>query len=188
MVICIDETDVLVYHSYYNCSYNNNEKYIYALCGKQNEKIYTYYNMTYLDPSIWGPHFWFFLHTIAMTYPNNPNDVNKKKYYEFVQNLELFLPSESISSDFKQLLSDYPITPYLDNRESFVRWVWFIHNKINTKLEKPQITLEEFYKQYRDEYKSTNTKIMEYYRFREKILYVCIIFALSGTIYYLYDK
>ena len=23
----------------------------------------------YLDPKIWGPHYWFFLHTVAITYP-----------------------------------------------------------------------------------------------------------------------
>ena len=100
--------------------------------------------MTRPDPKIWGPHFWFFIHSIAMTYPKTPNDVTKKKYYEFIQNLHLFLPNEKISSDFKNLLSEYPITPYLDNRESFVRWVWFIHNKINQKLEKTEITLEKF--------------------------------------------
>jgi len=140
------------------------------------------------DPKIWGPHFWFFIHSVAMTYPKTPNDVTKKKYYEFVQNLHLFLPEEKISSSFKNLLADYPITPYLDNRESFVRWVWFIHNKINEKLEKPQITLEQFYKQYNDVYKSTTTKTIEYYKFREKLSYLIVMLVLSSTIYYLYDK
>jgi FAD-linked sulfhydryl oxidase len=140
------------------------------------------------DPKIWGPHFWFFIHSVAMTYPKTPNDVTKKKYYEFVQNLHLFLPEEKISSSFKNLLADYPITPYLDNRESFVRWVWFIHNKINEKLEKPQITLEQFYKQYNDVYKSTTTKTIEYYKFREKLSYLIVMVLLSSTIYYLYDK
>jgi hypothetical protein len=144
--------------------------------------------MTYLDPTIWGPHFWFFLHTIAMTYPNHPNEVNKKKYYDLIQNFYLFIPVEKISSDFKRLIDDYPITPYLDNRESFVRWIWFIHNKINQKLEKPEITLKQFYKQYRDGYKSNNVKLLEYYKFREKILYCGVILFLSGSIYYLYDK
>ena len=32
-----------------------------------------------LDPKIWGPHYWFFLHTIAMSYPLRPNAVTKKK-------------------------------------------------------------------------------------------------------------
>jgi FAD-linked sulfhydryl oxidase len=140
------------------------------------------------DPKIWGPHFWFFIHSVAMTYPKTPNDVTKKKYYEFVQNLHLFLPEEKISSSFKNLLADYPITPYLDNRESFVRWVWFIHNKINEKLEKPQITLEQFYKEYNDVYKSTTTKTIEYYKFREKLSYLIVMLVLSSTIYYLYDK
>ena len=40
-----------------------------------------------LDPTIWGPHFWFFLHTIAMTYPIRPNDITRKKYYEFIMNI-----------------------------------------------------------------------------------------------------
>ncbi len=30
------------------------------------------------DPNIWGPHYWFFLHTIAESYPENPNQVTKK--------------------------------------------------------------------------------------------------------------
>jgi hypothetical protein len=123
-----------------------------------------------------------------MTYPKTPNDVIKKKYYELIQNLHLFLPNEKISSDFKTLLSEYPITPYLDNRESFVRWVWFIHNKINHKLEKPQITLEQFYKKYNDAYKSTTAKNIEYYKFREKLSYLIVVVLLSSTIYYLYDK
>ena len=32
-----------------------------------------------LDPIIWGPHYWFMLHTIALNYPIRPNDVIKKK-------------------------------------------------------------------------------------------------------------
>ena len=31
---------------------------------------------------VWGPHYWFVLHTIALRYPKNPNDVTKKKYYD----------------------------------------------------------------------------------------------------------
>ena len=38
--------------------------------------------MPALDPTIWGPKYWFFLHTVAMTYPHRPNDVSKRKYYE----------------------------------------------------------------------------------------------------------
>ena len=144
--------------------------------------------MTYLDPKIWGPHYWFFIHTVAMTYPIRPNAVTKKKYYEFIQNLPLFIPVESLSGEFSKLIDKYPVTPYLDNRESLIRWTHFIHNKINQKLEKPQISLSEFYVQYYEEYKSQNVKMIEYYKMREKAIYCGIIVTIAGGIYYLYDK
>ena len=142
----------------------------------------------YLDPKVWGPHYWFFLHTVAMTYPHHPNTVTKKKYYEFIQNLPLFLPVQEISSEFSKLIDKYPITPYLDNRDSFIRWTHFIHNKINQKLEKPQISLNDFYVKYYDEYKSDNVKAGEYYKLKEKLVYSLIIVTIVGSIFYLYDK
>lgn len=142
----------------------------------------------YLDPKIWGPHYWFFLHTLAMTYPHHPNAVTKKKYYEFIQNLPLFLPVDEISTSFSKLIEKYPITPYLDNRDSFVRWMHFIHNKINVALEKPEISLNDFFIQYYNEYKSKDEKYTEYYKLQGKILYLFILFGLTGVIYYLYDK
>jgi hypothetical protein len=143
--------------------------------------------MTYLDPNIWGPHYWFFLHTISMTYPNRPNTLTKKKYYEFIQNLPLFIPVEKISTEFSKLIDECPVTPYLDNRESFIRWTHFIHNKINEKLEKPLLTLNDFYIKYYDEYKPTNIKLREFNKLFGKIVYLIIIISFIGLIYYLYN-
>jgi hypothetical protein len=142
----------------------------------------------YLDPKIWGPHYWFFLHTVAMTYPHHPNAVTKKKYYEFIQNLPLFVPVEEISTELEKIINSYPIAPYLDNRDSFVRWTHFIHNKINEKLEKPTITLNDFFVEYYNKYKSQNDKLIEFYKLREKLIYGGILFSILGSIYYLYDK
>ena len=144
--------------------------------------------MTNLDPKIWGPHYWFFLHTIAMSYPVHPNAVTKKKYYDFVQNIPLFIPVESMAGEFSKLLDQYPVQPYLDNKESFIRWMWFIHNKINKKLEKPEISLNDFYVKYYEEYKPINEKMSEYYKMRGKLIYSGIIICFFGGIWYLYDK
>jgi len=142
----------------------------------------------YLDPKIWGPHYWFFLHTMAMTYPHHPNTITKKKYYEFIQNLPLFLPVETISGEFSKLIDKYPIAPYLDNRDSFIRWIHFIHNKINQKLEIPEVSLNDFFIKYYEQYKSQDVKMVEYYKIREKVIYCLTISAIIGVIYYLYDK
>ena len=141
-----------------------------------------------LDSKIWGPPMWFFLHTSAINYPLHPNAVTKKRFYDFFQNLHLFIPIEPMASNFSKLLDEYPIAPYLDNRDSLVKWVWFIHNKINQQLEKPQISLNEFYRRYYENYKPKNQKIAEFYKIREKIIYVTIVCIIIGAIYYLYDK
>lgn len=144
--------------------------------------------MIYLDPKVWGPKYWFFLHTVAMSYPNYPNAVTKKKYYEFIQNMPLFIPVEKISIQFSDLIDKYPVIPYLDNKESFIRWTHFIHNKINEKIEKPKISLNDFYIKYYEHYKQDNVKMIEYYRLRSKIIYVSTLITIIGGIYYLYDK
>jgi hypothetical protein len=141
-----------------------------------------------LDPKVFGPHYWFFLHTISLNYPKYPNAVTKKKYYDFIQNLPLFIPIEKHATDFSKLLDEYPVSPYLDSRDSFVRWMHFIHNKINEKLEKRKITLSEFYVQYYDAYKPKEVKFSEYYRLREKAIYLVFISLVGSSIYYLYDK
>ena len=64
----------------------------------------------------------------------------------------------------------------------------FIHNKINEKLEKPQVSLNEFFIKYYDEYKTQDEKLGQYYKIREKLIYLVIIVGISGAIYYLYDK
>lgn len=145
-------------------------------------------NSFQLDPAVWGPHFWFFLHTMAMSYPHHPNAITKKKYYEFIQNLPLFLPVEAIGSDFVKLLDLYPVTAYLDNRESLIKWMHFIHNKINEKLEKPKISINEFYMRYYEEYKPKDIRMKDYYRWKEKILYIGILLSATGLISYLYNK
>ena len=142
----------------------------------------------YLDPKVWGPHYWFFLHTVAMTYPHHPNAVTKKKYYEFIQNLPLFVPVEHISKELEQLIDQYPITPYLDNRDSFVRWMHFVHNKINEKLEKPVLSLNDFFVEYYNAYKSRDQQLAEYARLKSKLVYTVILAFLVGGGIYLYGK
>ena len=106
-------------------------------------------NMSKFDSSeVWGPHYWFFLYTIAFHYPLHPNTVLKRKYYDFIMNLPLFIPDEHMGDEFASLLDEYPVTPYLYSQISLVKWVWFIHNKINEKLGKEEISLQESIDQY----------------------------------------
>jgi len=141
-----------------------------------------------LEPSVWGPHYWYFLHTIAFCYPLYPNSITKKKYYEFVYNFYLFIPNKVISTYFNKLLDKYPVAPYLDNRESFVRWTHFIHNKINKKLNKPIISLKDFYKNYKIKNKNPNGNHFKYNKIFKNVIFIIFIIIFSFLIYYFYNK
>lgn len=132
------------------------------------------------DPTIWGPHYWFFLHTIAHSYPTTPNEVTKRKYYDTIQNMPLFIPVSDMGDRFSNLLDKYPVSPYLGSRESFVRWVHFIHNKMNVILGKDELSLLESIDAYFAQYKprpfvlSATLGIPKYYLYAAIIL-LCII-------------
>jgi hypothetical protein len=144
-------------------------------------------NNVSLQPNVWGPHYWFVFHTIALSYPIHPNDAIKKKYYDFIQNIPLFLPNENIRNDFIKLLDDFPVTPYLDSRPSFIRWFHFIHNQINKKLKLPILTLEEAMTHYYEHYKPREVKDLEQRRRREKYIFVGVL-GLMCLLFYTFTK
>lgn len=141
-----------------------------------------------LDPKIWGPHYWFFLHTVALNYPLYPNEISKKKYYDFIENFSLFIPIPDIANSFSNILDEFPVTPYLDSRESFIKWVHFIHNKINIKLNLPEKTLEESLKNYYDLYRDQKIIINEEILSKKKILYILIVLSLFTLSIFIYKK
>jgi hypothetical protein len=131
-----------------------------------------------LDPKIWGPHYWFVLHTITLTYPIKPNETVKKKYYDFIQNLPLFIPIENIGNYFSELLDKYPITPYLDSRESFIKWMYFIHNEVNKNLGYEELTLAESLEKYHKHYESIQKQEKSSKVKLERYVYFAIILFL----------
>ncbi len=139
------------------------------------------------DPDIWGPHYWFFLHTIAESYPKTPNDVTKRKYYDFIQNMPLFIPIEEMGNKFSEMLDRYPVSPYLDNRDSFVRWVHFIHNKFNVLLGKKEITLPQALDNYRNEYKPKPVRLSEKLNLKKHYIHLAVILTCVFLIYLYYE-
>jgi hypothetical protein len=141
-----------------------------------------------LDPKIWGPHYWFVLHTIALSYPAKPNEAMRKKFYDFYQNLPLFIPIEEMGNNLAKFLDKYPVTPYLESRQSLVRWTHFIHNKINKALGSKHMTLEESMTAYYENYKPREVKDQEERKRREKIVLAAFILAIALVAGYLYTK
>lgn len=126
-----------------------------------------------LSSTDWGPHYWFFLHTIAFHYPIVPDKIIKRKYYDFIQNIPVFIPDKQISKNFENLLAKYPVSPYLDKRQTLIQWMNFIHNKVNVQLQKSEMTLLESVDLYLEKYisKKKDTK-------NQRIVYFALCFIL----------
>ena len=129
-----------------------------------------------------------FLHTASLSYPITPNDTVKKKFYDFIHNFPLFIPDEKISASFSDLLEEYPVSPYLDSKDSLVRWVHFIHNKINKKLEKEQISIGRFYTEYYKQYETITEQQITQIKTKKHIVYELLIVFLLGVVFILHRE
>ena len=145
-------------------------------------------NFENLDAEVWGPHYWFVLHTITICYPLKPNETVKKRYYNFINLLPMLIPNEEMGKNLSKLLDAYPVLPYLDSRESFTKWMHFIHNRINEKLKKPSIKYNDFLEEYFSLYKPKEEIDLESIRTREKLIYGGILLAILISIFIIYKK
>jgi hypothetical protein len=145
-------------------------------------RLYTFRRMN-ISSTDWGPHYWFFLHTIAYHYPPVPDKITKRKYYDFIQNIPLFIPDKKISKNFENILAKYPVSPYLDKRQTLIQWMNFIHNKINVQLRKSEISLVESVDVYIEKYifKKKKTK-------KQIIVYVTLCILLFFLGWYCFSK
>ena len=135
-----------------------------------------------LDPKVWLPHFQFVMQTMAISYPANPNDVSKKKYYDFIQNLPVFLPDKPMGTYFIKLLDDFPVTPYLSSRMSFMKWVHFISNKIREQQKKPLIDFYDYLDVYYETYKPDDMKANNQKETMRKYIQFALFVAMTGLI------
>ena len=100
------------------------------------------------NPEIWGSHFWFTMHTVGFFYPEYPTPTDMHRYKNFYESFVYMLPCVSCREHYGKVINDHPIDPYLESRDSLSRWVVLVHNKVNERIGKKQIS----YQQAVDEY------------------------------------
>ena len=105
-----------------------------------------------LEPKVWEPPLWFTLRTMAYMYPKTPNEVTRKKYYEFIANLPVFLPESPVGPDFAALIERFPPSPYLESQGKFKQWLHFIYcRSLEQRGELPP-SYTEFMNEYEEKY------------------------------------
>ena len=109
-----------------------------------------------MNPEIWGPGAWTFLHTITLNYQNNP-DIDVIDYHKnFFVLLKNIIPCEKCRLHYSQYLIDNPIDDVLNNKQDFVIWLNKLHNEINVRNNKPEMNIKNMIKLYRKKYSEKN--------------------------------
>lgn len=87
--------------------------------------------------TVWGPGLWHYLHTMSFNYPNNPTCDDKNNYRHFILNLKNTLPCGKCRKNLHKNFKELPLTMKdMQSRETFSRYVYKLHELINTMLNK----------------------------------------------------
>ena len=87
--------------------------------------------------TVWGPPMWHYLHTISFNYPTKPTKLDKIRYKNTIVNLQYTLPCGKCRENLKENFKKLPITmKAMKNRETFSRYIYELHELINTMLKK----------------------------------------------------
>lgn len=137
-----------------------------------------------MDADIWGPHYWFVLHTIAFNYPKHPTAVQKKVHYRLVHNLHEFIPDNG-KDLFGRILVKHPVQPYLDTRKDFINWMNIVHNEINITLNKPTVSLDDHYHIMKERYTPQHSKLQRFFKAKRRLLYALFVIMIALTAWYI---
>jgi len=143
-----------------------------------------------MDPDIWGPHAWMFLHSVTLAYPENPTDIDKTNFEMFFNSLLPVIPCKKCSDNYKIHIVEDPISNHLDNKENLVKWLINLHNKVNRLNGKKDYTYEEVINHYKSLYSLSKNDLLSDDTIINKtdnyLLYLLYIFIILIISYYSY--
>lgn len=139
-----------------------------------------------MDPEIWGPPAWKFIHLLTLNYPNTPSFEDKYKYKEFIIALQRILPCYTCSQHFEKKIKDSNFNDILKSRESLFEWFVDVHNDVNKRNNKKLWSYMEVYQnlQYSPKKKITNKK--DYFLWVVKLISIFMMLWYISKSYYRY--
>lgn len=103
-----------------------------------------------INPSVWGPPYWYTLHTSAVHYPLYASPIVKERMKNRILAIPYEIPCALCRSHANAFIEIHKNT--LDNivsdRHSLGRFYVDFHNSVNKRYNKPEWTYEEAYKYY----------------------------------------
>ncbi len=93
-----------------------------------------------MDTKFWGPPGWKLLHLITFAQHTSKHDIEC-----FFSTLPYVLPCKFCRKSLSEYVKEFPMKTALDSNEPFAvaRWLWKIHNCVNSKLRDQKLLKEE---------------------------------------------
>jgi len=114
-------------------------------------------NRINLDPKIWGPYGWLFIHSCILSYPNNPSESDKLSFKQFFESLKIILPCTKCRDHFTNFLNNNPLNDnILNNRENLLKWILEAQNNVNKINNKKLLDYKDMIAYYKNHYSMTD--------------------------------
>ena len=89
-----------------------------------------------INPNLWGPSYWRFLHSMADAAPDVPTAEERRAYESVIDALPVLLPCTKCRGHLAKAYSDAGLKPEYVDRESLKRGFHALHNSVNERLGK----------------------------------------------------
>jgi hypothetical protein len=103
-----------------------------------------------MDPNVWGPSMWRFLHCTALAYPEQGTPDSAEAFKQFVHSLGDVLPCPTCSANYARHLDELPVEPFLEGgggRAQVFEWTVRLHNLVNQDIGRPVMSAREAMRQ-----------------------------------------
>jgi hypothetical protein len=134
--------------------------------------------------SKWGPTYWSYIHMITLNYPNKPTKKERDKHFFMVRNFIDTLPCPTCRNEMNNIINDNNLRNSLGSKEKFMKYFWNIHNQVNKRLNKPQLSLKKFKKLYSSQTSFSVFKLIKSNKLKNIVIVILllIISILGGLL------
>lgn len=83
-----------------------------------------------------GRHAWYVFHIVLSRFPDTPIQSERDDLATYIKYFAKLYPCGDCATHFQELLESYP--PQTSSRVAAAQWGCAVHNKVNTRLKKPE--------------------------------------------------
>ena len=133
--------------------------------------------------SKWGPTYWSYIHMITLNYPNKPTKKERDKHFFMVRNFIDTLPCPTCRNEMNNIINDNNLRNSLGSKEKFMKYFWNIHNQVNKRLNKPQLSLKKFKKLYSSQTSFSVFKLIKSNKLKNIVIVILLlIISILGSL------